>query len=831
MWRMKRYLLPLFIILTALSFNANAQQFVLSGRITDKNNKPIGFVSVYIRNSTYGTTSNDNGIYQFKLEPGNYDIVYRFVGYKERTEKITITDHDERRNLQMEAEVYQLRQVTINNKKQRDTSAINIMRKVIAKREYYLNEVKNYSTTVYIKGVQRLTDAPKALLKSGVSQVLDLDSNGRGIISQSESVSNFSFQQPNQVKEVTEASKIEGITPTFSYNKASDLQANFYNNVFYVEGLSTRGFTSPISSRALSVYNYHLIGSTTTNGRTIHKIQITPKRYHDQAFRGFIYIIDGDWRLYSVDLTLNSDANALNLVDTMRISQQYVRVKDDIWMPGTIQYDYKGSVLGFKFEGYYLGIYNNYKFNIDTPPGYFNGEVLRIDTAANIKTPGYWAGIRPVPLTLQEALDSRKKDSLATVQKTDAYIDSLHKADNSFSPIPYLVVGYTATSRNNKDSLYVFPFIQTLYYNTVEGAGINLKARYSKLFDDYRTYSITPNLRYALGNKLLSANVRSSYTYDPKNQGAFYLDFGSDILDLNNVMRRSLFINTASALLSETNFTKLYRSQFGNVGYQRELANGVLWKANLSYATRTQLYNTSYYTLFNDKNREYTSNNPLAPFAPRDDRSELFPKNQALTFNTSLQFTFAQQYITRPTGKIFLPSRYPTLTINYRKGIHGVFGSDVNYDFASADIAQDKIRVGLSGYSAFRLTGGGFLNTKSLYFMDFNHFLGNQGTTFDPTYIGSFHFLPFYTYSTSSAFLEAHYQHNFSGSILRRIPWVRKLKIEEIVGANYLTTRGNKNYSEFYVGIQRLVFRIDYGVSFMGDKKYLQGIRIFYGIR
>jgi hypothetical protein len=831
MWRMKKHLLSLFIILTALSFKANAQQFVLSGRITDQNNKPIGFVSVYIRNSTYGTTSNDNGIYQFKLEPGNYDIVYRFVGYKERVEKIIITDHDERLNLQMEPEVYQLRTVNINNKKARDTAAINIMRKVIAKRGYYLNEVKNYSTTVYIKGVQRLTGAPKFLLKDGVNRVLDLDSNGRGIISQSESVSKFSFQQPNKVKEVTEASKIEGITPTFSYNKASDLQANFYNNIFYVEGLSTRGFTSPISSKGLSVYNYYLIGSAKENGRTVHKIQINPKRYHDQAFRGFIYIIDGDWRLYSVDLTLNSDANALNLVDTMRISQQYVKVKDDIWMPGTIQYDYKGSVFGFKFEGYYLGIYNSYKFDIAAEPGYFNGEILRIDTAANIKTADYWAGIRPVPLTLQESLDSRKKDSLATVQKTDAYIDSLHKANNSFSPLPYLVNGYRATSRDNKDSLFVFPFIQTLYYNTVEGAGINLKARYSKLFDDYRTYSITPNLRYGLGNKLFSANVRSSYTYDPKHLGVFYLDFGSDVLDLNNVLSRSLFINTASALLSETNYTKLYRSQFGSIGYQRELANGILWKADLSYANRTQLYNTSYYSFFNHKDREYTSNNPLAPLAPADDRSELFPINQALTFNTSLKFTFGQQYITMPTGKIFLPSKYPTLTFNYRKGIHGAFGSDVNYDFASADISQQNIRVGLSGYSSFKLTGGGFLNARSLYFMDFNHFLGNQGTTFDPTYIGSFHFLPFYTYSTSSAFLEAHYQHNFSGSILRRVPWVRKLKIEEIIGANYLTTRGNNNYSEFYVGIQRLVFRIDYGVSFMGDKKYLQGIRIFYGIR
>ncbi len=115
--------------------------------------------------------------------------------------------------------------------------------------------------------------------------------------------------------------------------------------------------------------------------------------------------------------------------------------------------------------------------------------------------------------------------------------------------------------------------------------------------------------------------------------------------------------------------------------------------------------------------------------------------------------------------------------------------------------------------------------------MDFNHFLGNQGTTFDPTYIGSFHFLPFYTYSTANAFLEAHYQHNFSGALLKRVPFMRKLKLEEIVGINYLTEKGNNNYSEFYVGLQRFIFRVDYGVSYMGNQKYFQGFRIFYGIR
>jgi hypothetical protein len=135
------------------------------------------------------------------------------------------------------------------------------------------------------------------------------------------------------------------------------------------------------------------------------------------------------------------------------------------------------------------------------------------------------------------------------------------------------------------------------------------------------------------------------------------------------------------------------------------------------------------------------------------------------------------------------------------------------------------------GYSSFKITGGTFFNKNVLYFPDYNHFLGNQGTTFDPTYVGSFHFLPFYQFSTNSTFLEAHYQHNFSGTLFNKVSFLRKFKLDEIIGANYLTEAGNRNYSEYYIGVQRLIFRVDYGVAYAGNKKYAQGIRIFYGIR
>jgi hypothetical protein len=830
---MKRFLLAAFILINALAFRASAQQYVLSGRITDAQNKPVSFVSVYILNSTYGTTTNEEGRYKFNLSPGTYNLMYRYVGYKERVERVTINENNENNNVQLENETYNLSTVTVSDRRNPDTAAAAIMRRVIGKRKVYLNEIKSYTCAIYVKGVQKLISAPKSLLKGGVSKVLDLDSNGRGILYQSETLSSFHYERPNKVKEITIASRAAGITPTFSYNKASDLQANFYNNIFAVEGLSSgSGFVSPIADYAFEYYKYKLVGKTVANGRTIDKIKITPRGLGDHAFEGDIYIVEGDWRLYSVNLQLTNRVNKLNLVDTMLISQQYVPVRDSTWMPVSIQYDYSGTVLGFKFQGYYLGVYNNYRFDVKQEPGFFNGEILRIDTIANTKNSDYWVKTRPIPLTPQEARDYQKKDSIAAMQKSKPYLDSLQKSKNEFLVVPYTIFGFTSTSRDNKDSLYVFPFNQTLFYNTVEGVGVNLKVRYSTTSDDFKTLSISPALRYGFGNKLFSANVHASYLYNPFNASQFFFDGGSDVLDLNNVGTRSLFFNTLSTLLSNNNYVKYYRSEFISAGYRRELANGIMLNGSLEFANRTQMYNNSYNHVFKSKTREYTSNNPLAPIGtPADDRSFLFPQHQALTLNTSVKFTFDQKYITRPTGKVYLPSAYPTLTVNYRRAFSGILGADANYDFASLDISQNKVRMGLMGFSSFKLNTGTFFTKKALYFMDYNHFLGNQGTTFDPTYVGSFHFLPFYQFSAPSFYLEAHYQHNFAGSLLNRIGFIRKLKLEEIVGVNYLTERANMNYTEAYVGLQRLIFRVDYGISYAGNSKYMQGFRIFYGIR
>jgi hypothetical protein len=824
---MRKYLL--FIFITVLSLPAVAQQFLLTGRVTDQNGKAVAFTSVYIRNSTYGTVANEQGTYQFKLTPGNYAIIYRSPGYKEQVEKVAISDGDVHHNVQLVDELYSLKQLNTVNGHVID-SAEGMVQHLLSRREYFLKQVKAYSCIEYIKGVQKLVSAPKFLMGQNVATALSVDSTGKGVLYQTESISDFSFEQPDKRREIMRATLTAGQNAAFSYNKASDLSVNFYEDMITVPGLSSHGFVSPVGGHALHYYNYILLGSKIENGLIVHKIQVIPKRKYDATFTGNIYIVDGDWRIYGLDLTLTGKANSLNLVDTLHLSQQYVPIRDSVWEPLSVQYSFKGDVLGFKFEGYYLGIYNNYKLDTTFADHYFTGERMRLDTTAKSRDLAYWQQIRPVPLTAQENTDYNTKQNMQDMKEAMEKAGVAENNANKFNILPYIPFGYKATYRDHRDSIYVDPLLQTIFYNTVEGAGLNLRGTYVHYLDTLRSFSITPNLRYGLADRLFNANIYNTYNYDPLNRGKLMLNFGSTLLDLSNVGTRSLYFNTLSTLLSEQNYVKYYRSEFIEGGFQRDLVNGVLWRAKLSYANRTQLYNNSFYSINTFVGRRLTSNNPLMPDAPANDRSLLFPQNQALTFSTSFTFTFNQQYITRPSGREYLPSDYPQIRFNYRKGINGLFGSDVDYDFASVEVFHEHYAPGVMGFSSFKFAAGDFFNNNRLYFMDYNHFQGNQGTTFDPT-PGSFHFLPFYTYSTNGPYLEGHFEHNFSGYFFNRIPLLRALKLDEIIGANYLTENNNNNYSEFYFGFQRLIFRVDYGWSFIGNRKYLQGFRIFYGIR
>ncbi len=812
----------LFVCVLLFPLLAFAQQPEVSGIVTDNAGKRLPFTAVFAEHTTLGTLANERGFYHLRLDPGFYTLVFRVTGQKQSLVKLNLKQ-DTIINIKLVPETFLPKEAQASDK----DPAYAIIRKAVAKRRYYLKQVNSYSCSVYLKGMQKLISGPKRYLQDNVVKALSLNKNGSSIIYQSEASSQYNFSWPDKQKEVLLASRSAGDHASIAFNRALDVKTDFYRNLLHWDALSNRSFVSPIAHNALSFYRYKLIGDFIENGYRIHKIQVIAKHKSHPTFNGFIYIVDGEWRIHSVDLKLYKLAN-INFVDTLRLTQQFFPVIGDVWMPSSVRFNYQGKVMGFVFGGYYESIYSDYRINPNFPDDFFNKQVMEFPKAALKRDSVYWDENRQVPLTRQEEIYYYNKDSLGKKRQSVKYLDSAKKVNNTFLLVPWILNGYTIKSRDAKQWYNIQSPKDIVFYNSVEGWGVNVAPRYKRFASNGKTLEIRPIIRYSFGTELLNSNVYASYKYNPLKQASIYGKIGSDFLDLNNSGTVSLFINTLSTLFAEHNLLKLYQSKFVQGGTQGEVENGILLNGLMEYADRRSLNNLRTLSGKDDStqvappNKSESSNNPLDPGSD----VPLFPRYRSLSFSGSATFTFNQEYTMRPDGKYIEPSPYPRVRVNYRKGFP-ILGSVVNYDFASVDVFQDRVRVGVLGSSSYFLSAGSFLNYKSLYYPDYKQFRGGQPFVFDSS-LGSFHYLNYYIYSTNRNYLEGHFEHDFGGYLLNRLPLFRKLRLEEIVGGSFLTQGILPNYHEFYFGIKKLLIRFDYGFAFSGNQKVYQGFRYVY---
>ncbi|MES2425504.1 MAG: DUF5686 and carboxypeptidase regulatory-like domain-containing protein [Bacteroidota bacterium] len=794
---------------------AFGQQVIVSGKITDDAGNAVPFASVYIQNTTQGASANSEGNYSLPLKPGQYVIQYKAVGYKQESRAVNIKQNQVI-NVTLNIEAYQLQAITVGGK----DPAYAIIRKAIKKRKTYLNEVKAYTCEVYIKGMQKLLDAPKKFLGRDMNQIakqIGLDSNRRGIIYLSESESKYSFMYPGNVHEEMISSKVSGSNRAFSFNRATDLRVNFYENFEDWGRISLRPLMSPIGDNAFFYYNYKWLGESMENGKIVNKIQVIPRREHDPCFEGYIYIQEDSWRLVGLNLFVTKKAN-ISIVDTVRINQQFVPVNNKAWMTSTIRLDFVGGLFGFKLGGYFISVYKNYDLDPTFNKKDFN-EVLRITQNVNKKDSTYWDQERPVPLTAEESTDYKKKEILAAKRESKTYLDSVDKVNNKFRPASLILGGINLRNRYKKEYYHFDAITGTVQYNTVQGVNLNYKASFTKQIDSInnRYFRAGVDIGYGFSDHLFNAVVSGVM---PVNRFMLSVSGGSDVVDLNNLQPITAISNTVHSLFARQNYEKFYQKQFITASLTGRVIGG--WRAgvNAEFAGRTWLQNTSAYGFF-DADRMYSSNNPFTPTVDQP----LFAKNQSFKIAFRTSYDFSNKYETYPNGKHYLPSPYPTVAFNYTKGVKNLFGSDVDYDRIAADITQTDISMGVYGKTSYYIGAGKFLNANSVYYPDYSHFHGNEGLFYRPG-ASSFLLLNYYTYSTSTEYLEGHFEHNFSGFIINKIPLLRKLKLQEIVHVNYLTSPELKNYYELGVGIRYLNLRVLYGTSYNSAGNVHSAIRI-----
>ena len=82
------------ILLLIFSITCSSQNNSLTGKISDRLEN-LSYVNIYIQNTKFGTSSNDEGYYQIKNIPsGTYKIVVSSLGYKTKTIKITFNKNE-----------------------------------------------------------------------------------------------------------------------------------------------------------------------------------------------------------------------------------------------------------------------------------------------------------------------------------------------------------------------------------------------------------------------------------------------------------------------------------------------------------------------------------------------------------------------------------------------------------------------------------------------------------------------------------------------------------------------------------------------------------------
>lgn len=816
------------ILLQLLFIQAHAGG--ITGKVTSAEKEPLSFSNIYVKGSTKGTTANTDGIYRLELAPGNYVIVFRYMGYKLQEKNVTVNEGYVRLDAVLEPEQVLLQGVVITD--QAEDPAYQVIRQAIKKRGFYNNLVKEYSCEVYIKGVQRLLDMPDRILGMSTKNMeingsAANDSNLKGILYLSESISNFNYKHPGKVHEVMVSSKVSGRNNAFSYNKASDMLFNFYENLMRIESVSERAFVSPVANNALFYYRYKLLGAFIENNYLVNKIEVTPKRKQDPCFRGVIYIVENDWRIHSADLYLTANTQ-INFVDTLRLQQVFAPIEKDVWMPISNKFTFHFDVMGIEGSGYYLGVNRNYNLQPAFDKKTFKGPQWEVLDESNKKDSLYWDSIRPVELSVEEKTDYRKKDSIQAFKNSEPYLDSLDKKFNRFRIGAFITNGYDFRNRYRKESWTVSGLLRSLQYNTVEGTVINMSVSYDKELEHKRRLFIAPTLRYGFSNQHFNAKFLLFKNFNNRKFASGFIDAGSDVSQFNNRQPITPFLNSFYTLLSERNYMKLYEKQFIRTGYRRELTNGVYLRSELEYAHRYSLVNTGSFKLVDDVVNEFESNDPQNPL----NTGPSFAPHQSLVAVLQFNIRIKQQYDLRPDRKIINGSKFPMLQVAYRKGIANVLGSDADFDQIRLGCSDD-MRVGLLGTLSYRFTAGTFLSYKQVYFMDQYHFSANRtfalrkitdagdvGNNNDEN-IAGFNLNDYYVFSTPRDFIEAHAEHHFNGFILNKFPGLRKTKFQEVVGAHYLLMNGSVNYFEFSVGLEHIglgnvlpgFLRIDYIIS------------------
>lgn len=791
---------------------------ILEGTVKDEAGGALAFASVYVENSTLGVSTDLKGRYFFELKPGSHTVVYSFVGFESQKIKIEIGAGERlKQDVRLKFGAAELHEVEIvADTRDRGTE---IMKQAIDRRKDYDQAVYGFTCKTYSKtSLEKVLIKPRESDSATVVTDAELEAAnlaehfGKESLNLIEMVSTTHYKRSNRIKEIVEAyhdyadrpqpgdgrqiglsfsadvgpdasniapRQYRADNPYLLYEDATSSKLNFYENLIEFPSAAKSQLVSPLASTALVNYKFFYKGAFYEGDQKIYEIGVEPRFKTEALFFGKIFIEDSTFALVGVDLNINSPA--LTFCKDFKIIQNYEEVEPGVYVPVRREMIYVIRDGRHNIIGNTRVDHSEYTINPEFKGGFFGSEIKRYEVTAFDQDSSYWAERRPITLTNNELQFIHETDSLADYFDSDAYFQ---KIDSSFNRIDWWtpLAGIGRRNRVKGNEFYVQGLLGQVNPFGIGGYRHMLPGYFNKTFDNGTQWENDFKVDYGFRNKDVKGKLTTGFTYIPNKFVKTSVMIG-DFYDL---------INNYSSIEQTFSRSNYVRNRQAGLGQRMEVVNGLFAEAWFEYSDQQSIDNLA---LSNWSEQLFGELNEPVPF-------ERYIKSE---FKLTLLYRFKQEYVMKGNQKIIIGSNYPEINMTYRKGIPGLFGSEVDFDYLEFT-ASGEVPLARMGYTRWSGSMGTYLNKRNLRLLEHKYFRGSDRWFFsDPS--STFQLLgP--TLHTPNEFFSANGVHYFEGAILDKIPLINRLKLQLAGGAGTLLIPDSDfAHFEAFAGLER-PFRI-----------------------
>lgn len=776
------------VVLLLVQQQAFAQGYSISGKVTDAvSREPIPFAGVFLQGKSIGTTTDFEGNYTLQTAVLSDTLVVTSIGYQTAKKALKPVAMQTVNFLLERAEI-SLQEILI---RPTEDPAIVMFRKIIAnKARNSNNKLSNYSYEAYNKVELDLYDWNDKFQDRKVMRPFQFVFDRIDSITEdqpflpvflSESLSDYYYRSTPQKEEREEvfASKQSGVeNESFSQFLGSMYQeVSVYDNwpsLFY------KSFVSPVNDNGLSYYKYSLVDSGFINGVYCYQMTFAPKTQNALTFTGDMWIADSSYAIKQVSMEASKHAN-INFIDKMSFFQQFEFVDDSVWMLSkdklVIRFKVTENMLGF--IGRKTASYKKFQVNRSDINNFFQTRAdIQVDETAFQKPDTFWARQRHEELTLNESGVYEMVDSLKNTRAFKNWLDVVNMVLTGYYDAGWIELG---------------PIASAISFNDVENVRFRFGFRTSNEIS--KRFRIGAYGAYGIADKRFKWGADAVFMIDKDPRQMIGAEYSRD-LDLKS---------TSPAQFTQDNFlTGLVRRNVpqrlsyvkqGAVFYEKEWRVGYSNRITLRHRDIAPEYDFYY---INGSDNGYA------------DTVESFITAEA---SFRLRFAYREKFVTGDFDRVSLGTRYPTLLAVYTLGLKNILGSDYTYHKIEVAI-NDNIPINPIGSLNITFVAGKTFGT--LPFLLLNVQPGNETFFYNRFAFNLMNRFEFVT----DMYAALHLRHHFEGYFLNKIPWVRKLKLREIIFANaVIGTMSDANKAAnalndyFYVPFPKPYVEVGFGIE------------------